>query len=383
MAPGRDSALLQGSCECLRHAAGKTVIRPIAFKPAMTPSSRFGLAGERYGSTPILTRPGSRLTLYGSSSDLHQHAKESRKNYSLDRKMRNSPLAMSSLTSLPHKLINYDSLESVRKSPMSTADSSKPRTSITQNNISCVRRLIEDDKRLTTSEIASKVGISYGSTYSILTEELGYRKVCARWVPRLLTAEQKLNRLQFLEEEQEHLKQVLMRNGYSKSEIKKAMNPKRTRKEEPCTEKAYLPYVKSVTDKEVVSTRITTAALQGVDPTIVEILLPCVGLCSETLFIDTSNLTKDLHSLEHRRRVAGLSLFYRFYHGRCSSELSQIITSKAIRTRNTRGALHAHPYQVEVPTLRINLLQHVLEDFDAVERIAGELVPRRIYLTAI
>ncbi|CAH2002650.1 unnamed protein product [Acanthoscelides obtectus] len=103
---------------------GKTVIRPIAFKPAMSPSSRFGVAGERYGSTPILTRPGSRLTLYGSSSDLHQHAKESRKNYSLDRKIRNSPLAMSSLTSLPHKLINYDSLESVRKSPMSNADSS-------------------------------------------------------------------------------------------------------------------------------------------------------------------------------------------------------------------------------------------------------------------
>lgn len=43
------------------------MIRPIAFKPAaMTPAARFGLAGERYGSTPILTRPGSRLTLYGS-----------------------------------------------------------------------------------------------------------------------------------------------------------------------------------------------------------------------------------------------------------------------------------------------------------------------------
>nr|CAI5844720.1 unnamed protein product [Callosobruchus analis] len=40
-----------------------------------------------------------------------------------------------------------------------------------------------------------------------------------------------------------------MRNGYSKSEIKKARNPKRTRKEEPCTEKAYLPYIKSVTDR--------------------------------------------------------------------------------------------------------------------------------------
>nr|CAI5838132.1 unnamed protein product [Callosobruchus analis] len=74
--------------------------------------------------------------------------------------------------------------------------------------------------------------------------------------------------------------------------------------------------------------------------------------------IDTDNLTKDLQSLDHRRRVAGLSLFYRFYHGRCSSELSQIITPKTVRTRNTRDALHAHPYQVEVPTPRTSLLQH-------------------------
>ncbi|XP_966525.2 leucine zipper putative tumor suppressor 2 homolog isoform X1 [Tribolium castaneum] len=111
---------------------GKVVIRPIAFKPAaMTPAARFGLAGERYGSTPILTRPGSRLTLYGSTNDLRQPTATS--NYSLDRKLRSScpsasssspPLAMSSLTSLPHKLVNYDSLESVRKSPVSTADGS-------------------------------------------------------------------------------------------------------------------------------------------------------------------------------------------------------------------------------------------------------------------
>ncbi|XP_056631927.1 leucine zipper putative tumor suppressor 2 homolog isoform X1 [Diorhabda sublineata] len=116
---------------------GKVVIRPIAFKPStmtMTGSSRFGMTGERYGSTPILTRPGSRLTLYGSSNDLRPSNNVN--NYSLDRKLRSScpsstcspPLAMSSLSSLPHshKLVNYDSLESVRKSPMSNADSSGP-----------------------------------------------------------------------------------------------------------------------------------------------------------------------------------------------------------------------------------------------------------------
>ncbi|XP_057658478.1 histone-lysine N-methyltransferase SETMAR-like [Diorhabda carinulata] len=72
----------------------------------------------------------------------------------------------------------------------------RPRTSITAGNIDSVRQLVEGDRRLTTSDIAIKVGISYGSTYSILSEELGYRKVCARWVPRLLTVDQKLNRFQ-------------------------------------------------------------------------------------------------------------------------------------------------------------------------------------------
>ncbi|CAG9772835.1 unnamed protein product [Ceutorhynchus assimilis] len=104
---------------------GKVVIKPIAFKPSapnnnnMMPSSRFS---DRYGSTPILTRPGSRTTMYGSTSDIHNSSNI----LSLDRKLRSSctsnnsspPLAMSSLPSIPHthKLLNYDSLESVRKS---------------------------------------------------------------------------------------------------------------------------------------------------------------------------------------------------------------------------------------------------------------------------
>nr|CAI5858421.1 unnamed protein product [Callosobruchus analis] len=58
--------------------------------------------------------------------------------------------------------------------------------------------------------------------------------------------------------------------------------------------------------------------------------------------IDTPNLTKDLHSLEHRRRVASPSLFYIFYRGRCSSELSQI-TPKAVRTRNNQKGSACSP----------------------------------------
>nr|CAI5831943.1 unnamed protein product [Callosobruchus analis] len=53
----------------------------------------------------------------------------------------------------------------------------------------------------------------------------------------------------------------------------------------------------------------------------------------EVRLIDAPNLTKDLHSLCHRRRVASLFLFYRFYHGRCSSELSQMPSKRGTLER--------------------------------------------------
>lgn len=67
----------------------------------------------------------------------------------------------------------------------------RPRTSVTEDNIRLIRDLIEGDRRLTVDEIAREVQISHGSVHSIITEHLGFRKVCARWVPRLLTNDQK------------------------------------------------------------------------------------------------------------------------------------------------------------------------------------------------
>ena len=43
--------------------------------------------------------------------------------------------------------------------------------------------------------IASEVGISSGAVHSILTDILGISKVSARWVPRMLTNDQKRTRL--------------------------------------------------------------------------------------------------------------------------------------------------------------------------------------------
>ena len=47
---------------------------------------------------------------------------------------------------------------------------SHDRTSITGNNIRRVRQLLEGDRHLTVMEIANEVGISYGSTFSIIND---------------------------------------------------------------------------------------------------------------------------------------------------------------------------------------------------------------------
>ena len=39
----------------------------------------------------------------------------------------------------------------------------------------------------------------------------------------------------------------------------------------------------------------------------------------------TTSLVASLEPLAHRRNVASLSLFYRYYFGRCSSELTQLV----------------------------------------------------------
>ena len=51
--------------------------------------------------------------------------------------------------------------------------------------------VIEQDARLSVRDIAYCTGISDGSVQTILKKRLDLRKVCARWVPHLLTEEQK------------------------------------------------------------------------------------------------------------------------------------------------------------------------------------------------
>ena len=75
---------------------------------------------------------------------------------------------------------------------------------------------------------------------------------------------------------------------------------------------------------------------------------------------DDPVLTGRLPSLAHRRAVGDLSLFYRYFHRLCSEELASIVSPLAVRSRVTRGALHMHPYTVQLQKPRTS---HYLRSF--------------------
>ena len=61
------------------------------------------------------------------------------------------------------------------------------------------------------------------------------------------------------------------------------------------------------------------------------------------------SLAASLEPLAHRRNVASLSLFYRYYFGRYSSELAQLFPLPFSRGRSTRCSDRLHDFSVTIP----------------------------------
>ena len=57
-----------------------------------------------------------------------------------------------------------------------------------------------------------------------------------------------------------------------------------------------------------------------------------------------------LESLAHHQNVVTLSLFYRYYFGRCSSELAQLVPLPFSRGRSTRYSDRLHDFSVTIPS---------------------------------
>ena len=61
------------------------------------------------------------------------------------------------------------------------------------------------------------------------------------------------------------------------------------------------------------------------------------------------SLAASLEPLAHHQNVASLSLFYRYYFGRCSSELAQLVPLPFSRGRSTRYSDRLHDFSVTIP----------------------------------
>ena len=76
--------------------------------------------------------------------------------------------------------------------------------------------------------------------------------------------------------------------------------------------------------------------------------------------INNLNLTNSLQSLSHRRLVADLSIFYRYFHGHCSQEIKNIIPDPVRRDRTTRSSTYSHPFKLHYLIHELYLTNHFL-----------------------
>jgi [histone H3]-lysine36 N-dimethyltransferase SETMAR len=91
----------------------------------------------------------------------------------------------------------YDIVKKVRagKNASDQRHLNGKKTKRTESLVAAVAAAVEKDRRVTLQELSSVHNTSYGTIRRILKEELGLTKKSARWVPKLLSEEQKQQRV--------------------------------------------------------------------------------------------------------------------------------------------------------------------------------------------
>ncbi|XP_049267279.1 protein GVQW3-like [Rhipicephalus sanguineus] len=90
----------------------------------------------------------------------------------------------------------YNRFKDGRTSVESEPRSGRPSTCLNDQVIAEVNAVVMRDRRVTIREIAEEVGISTFSADSVMTEDLAMKRVPAKFVPELLTVEQKQLRVE-------------------------------------------------------------------------------------------------------------------------------------------------------------------------------------------
>ena len=83
------------------------------------------------------------------------------------------------------------------------------------------------------------------------------------------------------------------------------------------------------------------------------------------------SLAASLEPLTHRRNVASLSLFYRYYFGRCSSELAQLVPLPFSWGRSTHYSDRLHDFSVTSPRCYTDV--YVSSFFPCTARLSNSL----------
>lgn len=91
----------------------------------------------------------------------------------------------------------YRRFQNGRGSPKDNERSGRP---CVVNELTSIKDALDGDRRMSTRDIADMFDIGVATAHSIITKDLGMVKVCARWIPRLLTDKQKNERVLVSEE---------------------------------------------------------------------------------------------------------------------------------------------------------------------------------------
>lgn len=100
--------------------------------------------------------------------------------------------------SAPGKSTIIDWYAEFKRGRTSTVDaerSGRPKSAVVPENIKNVHKIVLKDRKMKLREIADTLKISEGSVFTILHENLGMRKLLSKWVPHLLTPDQKQQRV--------------------------------------------------------------------------------------------------------------------------------------------------------------------------------------------
>ena len=110
-------------------------------------------------------------------------------------------------------------------------------------------------------------------------------------------------------------------------------------------------------------------SIQGPDPSMYGVWLSCLGGSTHTTLLNIVDskdfcLTNplpltDCHDfLSHRRNVASLCIFYRYFHANCFSEFANCMPIHNPRPRRTRLSTSSHVYFLHFPNARVNQCIH-------------------------